>query len=115
MLAIIFIKNETIIAQDFHYTQFYNSPMNLNPASTGVFKGDHRFIGSLRQQWSKINQAWKTFGGSYDTKIMPKESTKSFIGWGIQFNYDRDGLSNLSLANLNVSGSYSYLLIKVIL
>jgi len=112
VLTVFLIKIEKSSAQDFHYTQFYNSPMNLNPALTGVFNGDHRFIGSLRQQWSKINEAWMTFGGSYDSKIMPKKSKNSFIGWGLQFNYDQDGLSKLSLANLNLSGSYNHFLNK---
>ncbi len=112
VFSIFIIKIEKTTAQDFHYTQFYNSPLNLNPALTGVFNGDQRFIGSFRQQWAKINESWMTVGGSYDTKLRPKKSSKGFFGVGAQFNYDIDGLSKLNLANLNLSGSYSYALNK---
>ena len=30
-------------SQDIHFSQFNLSPLNLNPAMTGAFKGDYRF------------------------------------------------------------------------
>ncbi|NNF35025.1 MAG: PorP/SprF family type IX secretion system membrane protein [Saprospiraceae bacterium] len=100
----------TISGQDLHYSQFYNSPINVNPASTGVFNGDQRFMASFRDQWRTVPVPWLTFSGSYDQKIYPKGSTKGFFGWGLLFNYDRQGDSKLNLTNINLSGSYTRIL-----
>ena len=51
-----------------------------------------------------------TFSGSYDQKIYPKKSNNGFWGLGFLFNYDRQGDSQLSLVNFNVSGSYTRIL-----
>jgi type IX secretion system PorP/SprF family membrane protein len=41
-------------AQDFHFSQFYASPLTLNPALTGRFNGDYRLGAIHRSQWSGI-------------------------------------------------------------
>ena len=38
-------------AQDIHFSQFGNSPINLNPGLTGAFGGDMRFVANYRNQW----------------------------------------------------------------
>lgn len=97
-------------SQDIHYSQFYNSPLNLNPANTGLFKGDQRFMLSYRDQWRFVPVPWLTFSAAYDQKIFPKNSDKYFFGVGGNFNYDKQGSSNLNLASLNLSGSYTRIL-----
>ena len=95
--------------QDLHYSQFYNSPININPASTGIFNGDKRFIGSVRDQWRSVPVPWFTFSASYDQKIYGN-SENGFWGVGLLFNYDRQGESRLNLSNINLSGSYTRIL-----
>ena len=94
-------------AQDIHYTQFYNSPLNLSPGLTGIYDGDHRFSGHFRRQWQNVPVDYLTFTGSYDGKSYPKKTGDNFFGGGIHFNYDRSGFSKLQLAQLVLSGSYS--------
>jgi type IX secretion system PorP/SprF family membrane protein len=93
------------ISQDLHYSQFYNSPQNINPALVGSFNGDHRFILSHRDQWRYVPVAWTTFSGAYDTNIPSKKSEKTFFGLGGNLNYDRQGDSKLSLLNLGINGA----------
>lgn len=111
VLLIFLIKFEAN-SQDIHYSQFYNSPLNVNPGLTGIFNGDSRFIGSMRNQSSGVPVPYLTFSGSYDTKILPKKSDKHFYGVGGLFNYDQAGDGNLNITNLNISGSYTYLINK---
>ncbi len=94
-------------AQDIHYTQFYNSPLNLSPGLTGIYDGDHRFSGHFRRQWQNVPVDYLTFTGSYDGKIYPKKTGDNFFGAGVHFNYDRSGFTKLQLAQLALSGSYS--------
>lgn len=109
-LAIFFASRIEVVAQDLHYSQFYNSPLNVNPALTGVFRGDQRMIGSLRDQWEFVPVPWQTFSLSYDQKLYRGDREKQFFAFGANFNYDRQGDSKLNLSNLNVMGSYTRIL-----
>lgn len=110
-LMLIALFCEFIYSQDLHYSQFYNSPLNLNPALTGIFNGDQRFTASVRDQWRFVPVPWFTFSGAYDFRLKT-ESEERLIGLGINFNYDRQGDSKLTLASLNAAGSYSLVLSK---
>ena len=103
VVMMLLIVNQ-LNAQDLHYSQFYNSPLNLNPSHTGVFNGSHRYNATIRDQWRWVPVPWFTFSGAYDMNFLPVES-KNFYGLGINFNYDKQGDSRLVLAALNISGS----------
>ncbi|MFN8337813.1 MAG: PorP/SprF family type IX secretion system membrane protein [Saprospiraceae bacterium] len=98
------------VGQDIHYSQFYNSPQNLNPALTGVFNGDHRFTLSHRDQWRFVPVPWTTFSAAYDRNILPYNSEKYFYGFGLNINYDRQGDAKLTLINAALNGAFHYLL-----
>ena len=104
----LFVNN--LQSQDIHYSQFYNPVFVLNPGKTGIFNGDKRFLLSYRNQWSSVPVPWRTFTGSYDQKFYPKKSDKYFFSGGVSFNYDRQGDSDITLSNLNVSPSYTKVL-----
>lgn len=58
-------------AQDVHFSQYYFSPLTLNPAYTGKYKGDYRFFGNYRKQWRLINDAYNTFSAGGDMNFYP--------------------------------------------
>jgi type IX secretion system PorP/SprF family membrane protein len=99
-----------INAQDLHYSQFYNSPQNINPALTGVFNGDHRYMVSLRDQWRFVPVPWFTLSGAYDRKFYVLKGDHHFIGAGASLNHDRQGDSKLNLTSLNINGAYHRIL-----
>lgn len=45
-----------IVAQDIHYTQFFNTPLTLNPALTGLTRGDYRIGAAYRGQWTDTSR-----------------------------------------------------------
>ena len=45
ILLILFCTS--LAAQDNHFSQYYASPLSLNPATTGHFEGDWRAIQSM--------------------------------------------------------------------
>ncbi len=110
MMSFIFLSQHNLKGQDIHYSQFYNSPLNINPALTGVFNGDVRVVGSMRDQWRQIPVPYTTFSANYDQKYYTKNRDKGFFGFGAIFNYDRSGDPNYNIMNLNLTGSYSYLI-----
>jgi len=57
-------------AQDPNFSQFFASPLTLNPALTGKFDGSFRVAGNYRNQWPTINNAFVTKTVSVDFGIM---------------------------------------------
>ena len=54
----------TGLAQDQHFTQFFASPLTLNPALTGTFDGKYRVAFIYRDQ-----EPYKTFAGAIDLRF----------------------------------------------
>jgi type IX secretion system PorP/SprF family membrane protein len=57
-------------AQDPNFSQFFSSPLTLNPALTGKFDGVMRVAGNYRNQWPTINNAYVTKTVSVDFGIL---------------------------------------------
>lgn len=109
MVALALLVFPTLVcAQDFHYSQFYNAPLHLNPALTGIFRGDVRFMGNYKSQWTDVPVDYKTVTLAIDKKFLKNTGTNnSFFSGGVAFNYDRAGDSKLTWANLDLNLSYT--------
>ena len=94
-------------AQDIHFSQFANAPLYLNPALTGIFKGDQRFMANYRSQWNSVPVSYLTFSGAYDMNFYDKKLERSRFGVGLLLGYDRAGDSQFSKTNVGLSGSYT--------
>lgn len=92
-------------AQDIHYSQYNATTQNLNPAQTGLFNGDWRFVGNYRSQWSSIPVPYKTFSLAADTRLKTKLAN-DVPGVGLQINNDRSGDSKFTTTQIFVSGAY---------
>lgn len=69
-------------AQDPHFSQFFSSPLTLNPAFTGKFDGSYRIAGNYRNQWPTINNAFTTATASVDFHIL-QDRIPSNDTWGL--------------------------------
>lgn len=76
------------LAQDIHFSQYYLSPLSLNPANTGNYKGDYRFFGNYRSQWRDIDKAYNTFSAGGDANFYPMNQQ---VSGGLLFINDRSG------------------------
>jgi type IX secretion system PorP/SprF family membrane protein len=97
-------------AQDFHYSQFFNAPVYLNPALTGVFNGDLRLQGNYRDQWTDVPVSYRTFSLMADKKFIRRTDRSSFFAAGLGLNYDQAGDGRLSWSDLNLNASYTHYL-----
>ncbi len=96
--------------QDLHYSQFYTSPLNLNPSMTGIFNGDTRVGLNLRSQWYSNNLArYRTGSIHADTKFYSKKHP-GFWSLGAIFNYDKAGDSKLGLVHVGGALAYTFAL-----
>ncbi len=94
-------------AQDPNFSQFFASPITLNPALTGKFDGVFRLAGNFRNQWPTINNAFETKTASIDFGIM-KNRIPEFdqFGVGIIGFTDRAGGGVLTNNYLGLSVAY---------
>lgn len=106
-VLIFMVISMHISAQDIHFTQFYMSPLNLNPAMTGVMNCKTRMIANYRNQWSAIlsANAYKTYSVSYNQKI--PVGREDYFGIGGSIWGDVAGESRFGTTEGRVSLSYS--------
>ena len=96
-------------AQDPAFSQFFSSPLNINPALTANINADWRFISNLRDQWIGPASPYATGTVSYDRKIFqdksPGVAEGNVWGFGGMLMYDRAmaGIVRSTYASLNLS------------
>ncbi|HQQ95111.1 MAG TPA: type IX secretion system membrane protein PorP/SprF, partial [Bacteroidia bacterium] len=61
ILLVLIFYGTLYKAQDVHFSQYYFSPLSLNPANTGNYDGNYRFFGNYRSQWREISEAYDTY------------------------------------------------------
>ncbi|MBK5272399.1 MAG: PorP/SprF family type IX secretion system membrane protein [Bacteroidia bacterium] len=94
-------------AQDPNFSQFFASPLTLNPALTGKFDGTYRFATNYRNQWPTINNAYQTMTASLDMSILKNQipETDQF-GIGIMGYSDKAGNGVLNSTHYALSAAY---------
>ncbi len=107
-LSLVLILTVTSLrGQDIHFSQFYMSPLTLNPALTGVMNCNTRIVGNYRNQWASVlgRNAYNTYSVSYDQK-MPV-GRYDYFGFGGNIWSDVAGSLDFQTLTLKLSGSYS--------
>ncbi|MEM1215009.1 MAG: PorP/SprF family type IX secretion system membrane protein [Bacteroidota bacterium] len=97
---------QNLQAQDPHFSQFYAAPVQMNPALTGVFSGEYRFIANYRTQNYAIlgNQAYRTLAASFEYRR--KSGRDDYYSVGLAAMRDEVGVSNFQRNKAVISGSY---------
>ncbi len=97
-------------AQDQHFSQFFASPLTLNPALTGLYEGRYRVSFIYRDQWASVlDSPYSTFSGAADFRyfVNPKKRAyKDAFGVGVLFYSDRVADINFSTNQIMFSGAY---------
>jgi len=96
-------------SQDVHFSQYEEAPLLLNPATTGVFKGDLRAVVNYKEQWKSLDAKFETISGSVDLKVF-KENHKGrifsegdFISAGLVFYSDKAAFNTLKQSKIDLS------------
>ena len=100
----------SVHAQDVHFSQFYLSPLTLNPALAGSIDDDQRFVLNYKNQWESFGTTYRTYAASYDLALMKKKLKGRYIGVGISAYSDKAGTSEFGNTQANLSVSYNLLL-----
>ena len=107
----IFFIAQKLLAQDIHYSQFFTSPISLNPAKTGLFNGDWRIGANYKNQWNSIPVAYNTGSVFADFAMGAKRNSMiKKAGVGIFVAQDVAGDGNLSTTKIQLSGAFHQVL-----
>ncbi|TWR26157.1 type IX secretion system membrane protein PorP/SprF [Mucilaginibacter achroorhodeus] len=90
-----------LLAQDHMYSQFFNSPLYLNPALNGQFEGDLRMNLIYRNQYTSVPGNLQYLTASIDYNV-PR------FGGGIGLIFTRSSEGTAFLNKNNIAGIYSY-------
>lgn len=106
LLPLLLIVLQTY-AQDPNFSQFFASPLTLNPALTGKFDGLVRVAGNYRNQWPTINNAFRTGTVSADFGILANRIPEfDQFGVGVMGMYDVNGDGVMKNSFISASTAY---------
>lgn len=96
------------LAQDIHFTQYFTSPLTLNPAMTGLVADDIRISGNYRSQWASISpNPYTTASIACDLATMKgKLPEGDALGVGVLGFYDKSGSGGLTNTTVGMSLAY---------
>jgi len=90
----------TTTAQDIHFSQFDETPVQLNPATVGV-QHEVRGILNFKNQWQSIGSPYRTYAFSFDARLL--KNKKHHLGLGLDFFSDKAGDASLGSNQVNLS------------
>lgn len=110
LLVVLLIAMRSVNAQDPSFSQFFSSPLNINPALTARINSDWRVISNFRDQWIGPASPYASGTISYDTKILQNKipnvhEEKNILGIGgmLMYDYAMDGIMKSVYASANMS------------
>jgi type IX secretion system PorP/SprF family membrane protein len=107
LLVVLFIMmSQQVFAQDMQFSQFYASPMNLNPAMTGVFEGDFRAVVNYREQYNSILDIhpFRTISAGFEKRFRIVNS--DYLSVGVTAMQDQSGVAGYGQYRGSLGTSY---------
>lgn len=92
--------------QDLHYSQYFSSPLNLNPAQAGFFDKNYRMTAIHKNQWSSVTVPFLQISASIDLQMVKRKFHRDMFGVGVMFNSDKAGDSDFGTTQGVLALSY---------
>ena len=100
MTLVVMSLGSHVICQDPIFSQYFHSPLVINPAIAGISDEANVFL-NYRNQWSGLPNAYRTYAISYDQFF---EEINSGLGVMLLSDNAGDGILKTS----KIAGVYSY-------
>jgi type IX secretion system PorP/SprF family membrane protein len=105
--ASIWLTTGKVYSQDPHFSQYFATPLTLNPALTASMDGAFRVATHLRQQWPLPGSPYTTAAGSFEHQLLRQripENDKA--GIGVMFMEDESLTGGLKTTYASLSFAY---------
>ncbi len=100
----------SLFSQDPQFTQFYASPLTLNPALTGAFDGTYRVGVIYRDQWRSVQEnPFQSYSAAVDLRFginQKRGKSKDFAAIGLLFFSDKVGGIDFNTNQISLTGAY---------
>lgn len=107
VLAWVVFLQAPVKAQDPSFSQFFSSPLTLNPALTGNFNGTMRAVANMRSQNADFNNAYNTQTVSVDFNVLTnKIKSTDRLSVGVLLLSDQTGNKIITQNHLAVSAAF---------
>lgn len=104
-LLILLTAATDALAQDIHFSQFFETPLLRNPALAGIFSGDVRVQLVYRNQWNSVTVPYQTGSLNAEYKL-PIGKGNDFLTIAAQVLYDKAGTVSLTSTHLSPALNY---------
>jgi len=97
-----------VYGQDYKFNQFYNSPLNLNPALTGKLKGLYRLTANYRVQSTPVSSPapYNTMSAAADFGLLKGQLKGDILGVGLIVSADNQAGGALKTTDIMASVAY---------
>ena len=112
LLIFLIVAFNSSSSQDIHFSQFFNTPLSMNPANAGADRNEVQAILNYKDQWRSVASPYKTLSVSCDKRIQKKKSAMDFYAVGANVFNDKAGDINMKLFQANLSVAYHRYLSK---
>jgi type IX secretion system PorP/SprF family membrane protein len=101
----LFSLVNNVIAQDPNFSQFFSSPLSINPSLAGNGDNKWRAMSTFRNQTLGFGSSYNTRSVSVDGKVYQVEGSPNYVGLGVMFMQDdaMDGVYKNTNISLNAS------------
>jgi type IX secretion system PorP/SprF family membrane protein len=106
LALLVLLSTICLHGQDTHFSQFYASPLTLNPALTGISDGTYRVTAIYRNQDRSFTTPYITPSVSFDIKLLQNLLKSDVFAVGGVFVRDMSGDGVLTMDNAMLSVSY---------
>ncbi len=101
-----FFWENSLFAQDIHFSQLQNTPLYTTPSYTGFFDGSFRMNAAYRNQWNAVTVPYQTLFLSMDMHLVQRNYRQDMVGIGISIFRDIAGDSDFGTLQGTFSVSY---------
>ena len=105
-IGLFFGLTSMVYAQDPRFSQIQASPLQLNPALTGVYPGDYRMVSNYRELYASIlgDHPYRTLAASFDARL--PLSGVDYVGLGLLALRDQAGIGNFTRSTAHLSAAF---------
>ena len=110
IFLLTFFSLQGIQAQDPQFSQFYGSPLTLNPALTGAFDGSYRVGVIYRDQWRHVlENPFQTYSAAVDLRFginQHRGKARDYAAIGLLFFADKVSGLDFNTNQISLNAAY---------
>lgn len=106
LLFSVWLPSQVSHGQQSLYSQYFSTPLSLNPSLTGYFNGSFRFSSINRSQWGEDGNPFKSLSASVEKRFLAN-SKKGKLAAGLLFSADKSNLNAYSVTKAALSAAYN--------